>query len=151
MYKFALKHTAVKRVLPACPPLTGVIAPPSPCECMPTCGSSMSKAGVGGEGRDPRQNHHWVQDGWDPHWERDLWQKRWKVVWKDMNMSGACDYRYVWSLTVTFCDINTSREQLFSVTHEAKYEMRTSRRGREKIFVDVYINKLPLYGNNQVL
>ena len=66
-------------------------------------------------------------------------------------MSGACDYRYVWSLTVTFCDINTSREQLFSVTHEAKYETRTSRRGREKIFVDVHINELPLYGNNQAL
>ena len=31
------------------------------------------------------------------------------------------DYRYVYSLTVTFGDINTSRKQSFSVTHEAKY------------------------------
>ena len=37
------------------------------------------------------------------------------------------DYRCVRSLTVT-CDINASREQSFSVTHEAKYEMRTSSR-----------------------
>ena len=61
------------------------------------------------------------------------------------------DYWYVYSLTVTFCDINTSREQSFSVTHEAKYEMRTCRRSHEEIFIDVHINKLPLYGKNQAL
>ena len=61
------------------------------------------------------------------------------------------DYWYVYSLTVTFCDINTSREQSFSVTHEAKYEMHTCRRSHEEIFIDVHINKLPLYGKNQAL
>ena len=57
----------------------------------------------------------------------------------------------VCSLTVTFCDINTSREQSFSVTHEAKYELCTGRCSREEIFIDVHINELPLYGKNQAL
>ena len=42
----------------------------------------------------------------------------------------------------TVCDINTSREQSFSVTHEAKYEMRTSRHWvHQEIFMDFHVNK----------
>ena len=35
--------------------------------------------------------------------------------------------------------------QSFSVTRKAKYEMHTCRRSHEEIFIDVHINKLPLY------
>ena len=38
-------------------------------------------------------------------------------------MSGGT--RDLYRLIVTVCDINTSREQSFSVTHEVKYEMHT--------------------------
>ena len=53
-----------------------------------------------------------------------------------LNMSSARDYRYVSSLKVTFCDINTTREQSFSFTHEAKYEKR-----KKEIFVDLHVNE----------
>ena len=53
--------------------------------------------------------------------------KRYSQILKLVNMSGgARDYQNVCNLRVTFCDINTSREQSFSVTHEAKYEMHTT-------------------------
>ena len=51
---------------------------------------------------------------------------RYSQILKLLDTSGgARDYRYVCSLIVTVCDINTSREQSFSVTHEVKYEMHT--------------------------
>ena len=46
------------------------------------------------------------------------------------------------AVSETFCDINTSREQSFSVTHEVKYEMRTSRHWvHQEIFMDFHVNK----------
>ena len=46
------------------------------------------------------------------------------------------------AVSETFCVINTSREQSFSVTREVKYEMRTSRRRvHQEIFMDFHVNK----------
>ena len=51
--------------------------------------------------------------------------ERWRIVRKDTVIYWIwVVYRYVCRLR-TFCDINTSREQSMSVTHEAKYEMQT--------------------------
>ena len=52
--------------------------------------------------------------------------KRYSQILKLVNMSGgAHDYQNVCNLRVTIYDINTSREQSYSVTHEVKYEMCT--------------------------
>ena len=54
---------------------------------------------------------------------------------------GAHDYWYV-AVWENSCDINTSREQSFSVTHEVKYERRTSRyRVHQEILMDFHVNK----------
>ena len=48
-----------------------------------------------------------------------------QILIKLLDMSGGT--RDLYHLIVTVCDINTSREQSFSVTHEAKYDMHTLR------------------------